>query len=153
MRFLELKIPPPVLAVAIGGLMWLVSRSSPRFAILFPSRIGFFIGLAAAGILSAVLGAVTFRRAGTTLNPTKPQATSSLVTSGVYTFTRNPMYLGLLLLLTGWAIFLSNALACALLPVFVIYMNFFQIRPEERALTSLFGKEFAQYKMQARRWL
>jgi protein-S-isoprenylcysteine O-methyltransferase Ste14 len=153
MRILELKIPPPALALVVAVLMWLVARASPGYAIVFPSRIGFAVGLAIAGVLFSIAGVVAVRQAKTTINPHKPHAASTLVTSGVYTFTRNPMYLGLLLVLTGWAIFLSNALACAFLPVFVIYMNYFQIKPEERALTSRFGKDFEEYRKQARRWL
>ena len=153
MRFLELKVPPPLLALIIAILMWLVARASPGYAIVFPYRDGFAVGLAALGMLFAISGVATFRRAKTTLNPTQPQTVSTLVTSGVYTFTRNPMYLGLLFVLTGWAIFLSNAWACAFLPVFVICMNLLQIRPEERVLAARFGKEFEAYKRQARRWL
>jgi len=73
--------------------------------------------------------------------------------SGVYRLTRNPMYLGFLLVLLGWAIFLSNALAFLLLPAFIFYMNRFQIEPEEKALTSLFGQQFVAYTSRVRRWL
>ena len=72
---------------------------------------------------------------------------------GVYALTRNPMYLGLLLVLTGWAIFLSNVLGFVFLPAFVLYISRFQIAPEERALTSLFGRDFVAYKSRVRRWL
>jgi protein-S-isoprenylcysteine O-methyltransferase Ste14 len=75
------------------------------------------------------------------------------VRSGVYSFTRNPMYLGFLLVLVGWATFLSNALAFLILPAFILYMNRFQIEPEERALASLFAEEFVAYKSRVRRWL
>jgi protein-S-isoprenylcysteine O-methyltransferase Ste14 len=153
MRALELKVPPPALALAVALLMWLVSRSAPGFDFLIPSRDPVAIILAAIGITIAIAGVVTFRRAKTTVNPTTPQAATSLVNWGIYKATRNPMYLGLLLVLTGWAIFLSNALACLFLPAFVVYMNVFQIAPEERALASLFGKEFASYKTMARRWM
>ena len=63
------------------------------------------------------------------------------------------MYLGLLVILLGWAIFLANALAFVLLPAFILYMNRFQIEPGERALASLFGQEFVSYKSCVRRWL
>lgn len=97
--------------------------------------------------------AATFRRAKTTVNPLKPQSSSSLVTWGIYAITRNPMYLGGLVILTGCAVFLSNALAFLLLPAYILYINRFQIAPEERALTSLFGQEFAAYRSRVRRWL
>lgn len=153
MRVLELKVPPPAVALVTAVLMWLLSRAAPALAFEFPARIPVSIGLAAAGVITAILGVVTFRRARTTLNPTKPESSSSLVTGGIYAVTRNPMYLGLLLVLTGWAIFWSNALAFLFLPAFVVYMNRFQIAPEERALTSLFGQEFAAYQSRVRRWL
>lgn len=83
----------------------------------------------------------------------KPDSASALVTGGIYKITRNPMYLGFLLILLGWTVFLSNLFAYALLPVFVIYMNRFQIVPEENALDTLFGNEYRFYKSKVRRWL
>jgi protein-S-isoprenylcysteine O-methyltransferase Ste14 len=78
---------------------------------------------------------------------------SALVTGGVYRLTRNPMYLGLLLDLLAWAVFLWAPLALAVLPIFVLYIHRFQIVSEERALSSLFGSEYADYKQLVRRWL
>ena len=95
---------------------------------------------------------VTFRRAKATVNPTKPHA-SSLVTWGVYAISRNPMYLGGFVMLLGWAVFVSNALVFLFLPVYVLYINHFQIEPEERILTSLFGETYGAYRVRARRWL
>lgn len=153
MRVLELKVPPPAVAFATAVLMWLASRSSPGLAFMFPAGNLLAIGLAAIGLIVAISGVVTFRRARTTLNPTKPEASSSLVSWGIYRITRNPMYLGLLLVLTAWAIYLSNWLAVLFLPVFVVYINRFQIIPEEQALTSLFAREFVAYQSKVRRWL
>ena len=153
MRGLELKVPPPAVALVTAVLMWLVSRAAAALAFEFAAGNILAIGLAAAGIIIAVAGVVTFRRARTTLNPTKPESSSSLVSWGIYRVTRNPMYLGLLLELTGWAIFLSNWLAFVFLPVFIVYINRFQIVPEERVLTSLFGREFVAYQSRVRRWI
>jgi protein-S-isoprenylcysteine O-methyltransferase Ste14 len=153
MRVLELKIPPPAVALVTAVLMWLASRSSPVLAFFFHVTNLLAVGLAAIGLIVAISGVVTFRRARTTLNPTKPEASSSLVCWGIYKITRNPMYLGLLLVLTAWAIFLSNWLAFLFLPVFVVYINRFQIVPEERALTSLFAREFVAYQSRVRRWI
>jgi protein-S-isoprenylcysteine O-methyltransferase Ste14 len=111
------------------------------------------MSLALAGAVTSALGVFSFRRAGTTVNPMKPETSSSLVTSGIYKLTRNPMYLGFLLILLGWAVFLSSILAFLFLPAFIVYMNHFQIEPEERALATLFGQAFAAYKARARRWL
>ena len=87
------------------------------------------------------------------MNPTKPGATSSLVTGGVFRLTRNPMYLSLVLYLLAWAVYLSNWLALLLVPLFVLYLDRFQIKPEERALSALFGPEYASYQARVRRWL
>lgn len=153
MRSLELKVPPPALALGIAVLMWLLSRIAPALAFEFAA--GSLIGsvLALVGIATSVAGVVTFARAKTTLNPTTPQASTSLVSGGIYRVTRNPMYLGLLLILTAWAFYLSNVLPFLLLPVYIFYINRFQIAPEERALSSLFGREFASYQSRVRRWI
>jgi protein-S-isoprenylcysteine O-methyltransferase Ste14 len=153
MKSLELKVPPPAVALAIAVLMWLLSRTAPalNFELAAGSLIGSVLGLM--GIATAVAGVVTFARAKTTINPTTPQATTSLVSGGIYRVTRNPMYLGLLLILTAWALYLSNVLPFLLLPVFIVYINRFQIAPEERALTSLFGRDFAAYQSRVRRWI
>ena len=98
-------------------------------------------------------GVVAFRRSRTTVNPLSPEQASSLVVHGIYRFTRNPMYLGFLLALTGWSVHLANLAAVLLLPVFVAYMNRFQIQPEERALLQNFGARFAAYTQAVRRWL
>jgi protein-S-isoprenylcysteine O-methyltransferase Ste14 len=96
---------------------------------------------------------VSFRRARTTVNPTKPESSSVLVDSGIYRLTRNPMYLGFSLGLSGWAVMLSNMFAFLLLPIFILYMDRFQIEPEEKALAAIFGRQFAVYKTRVRRWL
>ena len=153
MQVLELKVPPPIVALVTAVLMWLISGSLPLFAFVFPGGYAFAIGLVAAGFIIAVLGVVTFRRAKTTVNPTKPQSSSILVSWGVYRVTRNPMYLGGLLILIGWAIFLSKPIAFLFLPGYILYINLFQIVPEERVLTTLFGPDYVAYKSRTRRWL
>jgi len=95
----------------------------------------------------------SFQKAKTTFNPLKPDAASSLVASGIYRVSRNPMYVGFLLVLTGWAMWLSHPLPFLFLPIFVGYMNRFQISPEERVLSAKFGEEYDTYKQSVRRWL
>ena len=153
MHALELKVPPVVVVLLMAALMWLVSWAEPVFAFAFPARYFFALSFTLVGLVVGLLGTASFRRAGTTVNPTKPEASSSLVNSGVYGLTRNPMYLGLLLLLAGWGVFLSNILAFMFLPAFILYINRFQIGPEERALASRFGPVFVSYKLRVRRWL
>jgi protein-S-isoprenylcysteine O-methyltransferase Ste14 len=153
MRSLELKVPPPVVVAGTAVIMWLASRIAPALAFEIPARKAVAIVLVVAGFITGLSGVITFWRAKTTVNPLKPQSSSSLVTWGVYRVTRNPMYLGGLLVLTGWAVFLSSPVALLLLPGFVLYITLFQIIPEERALTSLFAAEFLAYKSRVRRWL
>ena len=153
MKSLELKVPPPAVALVIAVLMWLLSLLAPALAFTIPARLLIAIILAIAGVATAVAGVTTFARAKTTVNPTAPQKSSLLVSWGIYSITRNPMYLGLLLELTAWTIFLSNPLPFLLLPAYMIYINRFQIAPEERALASLFGRDFAAYQSRVRRWI
>ncbi len=153
MGSLELKVPPPAVALLLGLLMWLASKLVAPVEVPFGFRIGAAVVLAAVGIVVGLSGIVSFVRAKTTVNPTKPSATSSLVTSGVFRFTRNPMYLSMLLYLLAWAAYLSNWFSLLLVPAFVLYINQFQIKPEERALSSLFGAEYASYMARVRRWL
>jgi protein-S-isoprenylcysteine O-methyltransferase Ste14 len=153
MHVLELKVPPVAVVLFVAALMWLTSLAIPAFGFRFPARSLFSASVAVAGAVISGLGIASFRRARTTVNPMKPDSTSSLVVSGIYGLTRNPMYLGFLLILLGWAIFLSNVIAFLLLPAFVLYMNRFQIEPEEKALNTLFGQQFVAYTSQVRRWL
>ncbi len=149
---LELKVPPLALVFLFGALMWLVSAYS-MFIIALPWRSAFALFFYAVGSAIVLAGVLAFRRMKTTVNPLTPEATTAIVTSGIYRFTRNPMYLGFLLVLVGWAIDLSNLLAFACLPLFVWYMNRFQIIPEERALGTKFSEAFERYKRSVRRWV
>lgn len=105
MHGLQLKVPPVVVVVVTAALMWLVSRTVPAFDFVFLARDVLAVTLAVAGAIIVLSGAASFRRARTTFNPMKPESTSSLVLSGIYKVSRNPMYLGFLLALFGWAVF------------------------------------------------
>ena len=109
--------------------------------------------LAGLGAGMVLLAALNFRRAGTTLNPTRPQAARTVVDGGIYRLSRNPMYVGVLFILAGWAVFLSHALPFLFLPGFVIFMNRFQIVPEERMLAAKFGDDYERYRQAVGRWL
>lgn len=150
---LEVKAPPVALMMVTAVLMWLVSLAAPAFDFGFPASVEAAALLALAGAFTCLAGVASFRRAMTTVNPMKPGSASALVVSGVYRYSRNPMYLGFLLILAGWALCLSNALALLWLPAFVLYMDRFQIRPEERALVALFSQEYAEYAARVRRWM
>jgi protein-S-isoprenylcysteine O-methyltransferase Ste14 len=150
---LALKLPPLVLVVIVAALMWVASSATPGFDFFLPAKSLWAVGLALIGTITCLSGVVSFRRAKTTVNPMKPNSASSLVVTGTYKYTRNPMYVGFALVLLGWAAFLSNLAAFALLPGFVLYINRFQIGPEERVLASLFPHEYPAYRAKVRRWI
>jgi protein-S-isoprenylcysteine O-methyltransferase Ste14 len=153
MQALELKLPPLLLAPLLALAMWGLSHCEPHFTMPDITRYSSALLILLAGGSVTALGALTFRTFKTTLDPTRPHRASSFVTSGVYRFTRNPMYLGLAMILVAWAIMLA-ALWPFAGPVFwVLYMNRFQIKPEERILAGMFGEEYSRYLASVRRWL
>ena len=150
---LELRIPPLVVGVVFGVAMYGVALQFQAFSIPASVLQHFAVPIAIAGMLIAISGVAAFRHHQTTVNPMTPSASSSVVTTGIYRYTRNPMYLGFLLVLVAFATYLLNVLAALLIPAFVAYMNRFQIKPEERALLAKFGTPFAQYMAKTRRWV
>jgi len=152
-RALELKIPPVVIVLLLGAAMTALAHFAPAFGFTVPANRVIAAGLAGLGVGIALLGVRSFRRAGTTVNPLQPAAASQLVVSGIYRRTRNPMYLGMLLLLVGWGVFLGNGLAFISAAAFIPLMNRLQIGPEERILTATFGPAFTAYQSAVRRWL
>ena len=153
MKSLETRIPPPAIAAVVAIAMWAISRIAPLIQVSAPLRTALSIAIALVGMGFALTAILSFRRARTTVNPTKPQATSSLVISGVYRVTRNPMYLGLLFVLVAGAVALSSPWSLLGPAAFVLYIRRFQIVPEERALAALFGSEYSAYRSRVRRWL
>jgi len=153
MSALELKIPPPAVGLLFAALMWLVSLSGLGLTLNLPGRLPVSVLLVSAGLGCIIAAFIEFHQAKTTINPLKPEAATTIVTSGIYRVSRNPMYLGFLFALIGWAVWLSHLLAFALLPFFILYINRFQIEPEERALSIKFGGQFREYKASVRRWL
>ncbi|HEY8052299.1 MAG TPA: isoprenylcysteine carboxylmethyltransferase family protein [Steroidobacteraceae bacterium] len=153
MASLEVKIPPPAVAGIIAIAMWGTSRLAPLLQLPGTVRFGAAAAILLAGIGFSAGGVFAFRRARTTVNPTKPEQASSLVSAGIYQVTRNPMYVGLACVLVAWAVFLSSAWALPGPVAFVLYIGRFQITPEERALAKLFGTEYADYQSKVRRWL
>jgi protein-S-isoprenylcysteine O-methyltransferase Ste14 len=150
---IELRIPPPAVVVIAGALMWGIAAALPSLRVNVP-HAGWIAAISVAlGILIAGAGLVAFRRARTTANPMRPETASSLVTSGVYRWTRNPMYLGWLPILAGWAVYLQHPVSLLVVPLFMLYLTRFQIVPEERALAANFGTQFEAYRKRVRRWL
>ena len=153
MQALEHKIPPPVVAILIAIAMWGVSALRPTLPLVPVIRHLTVAALALAGVTLALLGLVAFRRSKTTIDPLHPNRASTLVTGGVYRITRNPMYVGLALLLAAWAVHLSSLWPFLGPILFVLYISRFQIAPEERVLRGIFGEEYARYAARVRRWL
>ncbi|MFZ6049265.1 methyltransferase family protein [Pseudomonas sp. CR3202] len=153
MHWLEHRIPPPLVAILFGILMWLLARLTPSIDTAAAWRIGASAALLLAGMAVCLSGVLSFRRAMTTVNPLKPDTATALVSTGIYRHTRNPMYLGFAIALVAWTIYLASPIALLGVAGFVLYMNRFQIGPEEQALAGLFGEAFSAYRIRVRRWL
>ena len=152
MTTLETRIPPPVVALIVAFLMWNSSVWLAGFAA--PAwRIHVVWVLVLLGVCCDLSGLWLFYRARTTVNPMKPGATSSLVIKGIYRWTRNPMYLGLLLMLSAGAVYLWTPWALLGPAAFVAYINRFQIVPEERVMRERFGAAYEAYCRRVRRWV
>jgi len=152
-RTLELKVPPVLLVALLAGAGYGLAHALPGLAFDFTGRRMLALVLALAGSAIVLAGVAAFARHRTTVNPHRPENSSAVVSSGIYRFTRNPMYLGMLLGLVGWTLFLANAAGALALPLFVLWMNRFQIGPEERILSARFGAAYANYRAKVRRWL
>ena len=153
MRHLELKIPPPLVALLCVAAMWSVSRITPVLGLTKDIRwllTGVFVLV---GVSFDLRGLLVFLRARTSINPMKPNQASSLVVTGVYRRTRNPMYVGLACMLVAVAIFLDAPVALIGVGAFVGYITRFQIQPEERVLRQKFGDAYRDYCARVPRWL
>jgi len=150
---LELKIPPPLVMLITAAEMWALARFGASAGIGSFWTGALIVIAVCSGFALATAGLFDFKRADTTIHPTKPEETSALVVSGMYRYSRNPMYLGLTLVLLAWAIYLGSIVAFFLLPLFLAYIQRFQIRPEERILAEKFGDEYTAYQLRVRRWI
>ena len=153
LKNLETKIPPPMLAALFVFCMWIADQYFPGSVLDETVRISVATGLVLFGVLSSALGVVSFVQAKTTTNPLQPEKAGTLVTTGIYQYSRNPMYLGLFCVLLAWGVFLSNGFCLALAVLFIPVMNFLQIIPEERAMELNFREHYTTYKAKVRRWL
>ena len=150
---LENRIPPPLVVVLIGAAMAVIAWFTPALEI--GSNVRFAVGgiAIALGALVAVQGARMFWRNKTTINPVDLESASALVTSGVFRFSRNPMYVGFTAMLVGWAVCLAAPWALVGPVAFVLFTNRFQIIPEERVMRDKFGQAYDDYQAQVRRWI
>jgi protein-S-isoprenylcysteine O-methyltransferase Ste14 len=152
MRLLEHRIPPPVVAVLLAAGMWMLAAVPPVLPFA-DERTPAAIVLVLIGLGFDFAGVVNFLQSRTTINPLRPHKAAVLVTRGIYRITRNPMYVGLALLLVAWAVFWGSLWGFLGPVLFVVYMNRLQIGPEERVLRGIFGEAYDAYAARVRRWL
>jgi protein-S-isoprenylcysteine O-methyltransferase Ste14 len=153
MKWLELRIPPPVLALICAAIMWALAEYTPHYATTPTVKWGFVIFFIVLGATFDIAGLLAFKRSKTTINPLHPEKSSTLVSDGIYKITRNPMYVGMVAFLLAWMSYLENSTALIAVFLFMWYITTFQIIPEEQMLTQLFGEDFVEYQKRVRRWL
>jgi len=153
MSFIEKKIPPPIVMLAFGFLMYLVHDLMPALHFRLEYKNWISIIIITFGAFIGASSVWVFWKNKTTINPHKPDKTTTLVNTGVFLYSRNPMYLCLVFMLIAWGVYLSSIFALIFILGFVLYINQYQIKPEENALSMLFGEEYELYKKSVRRWL
>ena len=148
---LETKIPPPIVALIFGFLINYTKDIFPKLVIKNENIFGTcFILIGLVCFLSAI---GLFKKNQTTVTPLNPSSATKLITNGIYKYSRNPMYLGMSLVLAGISIMVNPIGGLAFISLFILYINQFQIEPEEKAMTKLFKNEFSEYKKYVRRWI
>lgn len=150
---LELKIPPLLIMAISGIISWLISIYTPSSEWLVNIQIAATSFFFVTGSLFLLSSLSLFRKNKTTVNPLEPKTTSVIVIDGIYSVSRNPMYVGMLLYLLSWGLYLSNYFSILMSTGFIFYINIFQIIPEEKILTQQFGQQYKKYQSQVRRWI
>lgn len=153
MTWLENRIPPPIIVLIFAGAMWLAATLTSDTVLDFHWQWILAIIFGISGLLIALQGVLEFSRAKTTINPVKIDAASSLVTSGIFAYTRNPMYLGMTFFLIAIAFLLNRITPFAGPIIFVLFITRFQILPEERIMEKKFDEEYKAYREKTRRWI
>ena len=148
---MKAKIPPPILAFLMIGLVYLSSLLIG--SVSFDYQASLSVVLVIAGMGCALPSFRLVARKKTTISPFTPSETSVLLTEGMYRYSRNPMYLGLLLLIIAATIWFGTWFGIIISLLFILLMNIFQIIPEEEALLQIFGEEYLEYKKKVRRWI
>ncbi|MEO1251623.1 MAG: isoprenylcysteine carboxylmethyltransferase family protein [Pseudomonadota bacterium] len=146
-------LPPPLQGLLAALSMWGVARFGPPIAVAFPGQGAIAIAIASVGLAIDLISVAAFLRAKTTVNPMAPERAEHLVVDGLYRISRNPMYLGLLLILIGWGVWLGNPLSLLIIPAWMFVITEIQIKPEERALSQVFGDDYDAYRRRVRRWI
>lgn len=152
---MKLRLPPAIVGLVCAVLMRVASGVAGRLSVSIPPLLsaGLITLCVISGLVISWMSLDAFYRARTTTHPMWPDRATALVTHGIYRYTRNPMYLGMALLLVAWAVYLANLAALVGVALFVAYITRFQILPEERALSRIFKEEYEVYRRSVRRWL
>ena len=145
------KIPPPIVTFFFGLCIYFSQEYFPEFNLEFLTMLSFIFYFA--GLTVLILAVGMFKKQNTTVNPIKIENASSLVTSGIFKYSRNPMYLGMVIILFGLALMFNLVGGILFVFLFMIYITKFQIRPEEEVMERLFGEDFIKYKHKVRMWL
>jgi protein-S-isoprenylcysteine O-methyltransferase Ste14 len=149
---MELKVAPVIVFLVFVLGMYLLSTFLPFGFFDFFGRVPLVKILVGLAVGIGVVSLVQFFVSKTTVNPNTPDKASRLISNGLYTFSRNPMYLAMLLLLLAVGLYFGNAFNTLIAAGFVGYMNRFQIGPEEHILLRKFGKKYTEYLTRTRRW-
>ena len=145
------KIPPPIVTLICGIAIFSSKSFFNQFFSYNNNIISLFLLIL--GLTIFVYAVKSFRMQKTTVNPLEPRQASSLVTTGIFKFSRNPMYLGMLIILLSIT-FKFNLIGGMIASIFFyIFITKFQIIPEEVAMNDLFGNEFIEYSKKTRRWI
>ena len=150
-KMLNNKIPPPIVTLLFGLIIYFSKNIFPEINnMIFYALSLFFI---VAGPLILISAARSFRAQQTTINPIDIHKTSSLVVTGIFKYSRNPMYLGMVLILFALSLRFNLIGGIIFTYIFIIYITKFQIIPEEKAMEKIFREEFLEYKNSTRRWV
>jgi len=150
---MKLKIIPllQVIIYACMGSLIQTTLTYPATTFTIPVIVIATISITGTGIV--LLGGLVFRLTNTSISPLNPHKANQLITRGIYHYSRNPMYVGFLLILFAWCLYLGNLITMLIPVLFVWSMTYLQIIPEEKALETLFGNEYKQYCQTVRRWV
>ena len=148
---MKTKIPPPILALVMIVLIYLSSFFIESTTFNYQGSLSLLVLIL--GLACAIPSFKLFARYKTTISPLKPSDATALVTEGMYRYSRNPMYLGLLLLTIASTIWFGTWFGIIINILFIFLINFLQIIPEEEALLEIFGEEYEEYKNNVRRWI
>ncbi len=149
---LSLKIPPPLIAFGAVLFLYALNNFAPLYRINFLYQSYLSISVVCIGTTIALIAIVKFKQLQTPIDPRQPDKTHRLANSGIYKISRNPMYLGILLILVGIGIYLGAVSGLLAIATFVTYITKYQIIPEEKVLTMKFKERYQKYSRNVPRW-